>query len=433
MIDLAEIEGAPVDGLSKGFPPDAGPVPLGRIGERGWNLLRDDFPLPLALLRDSALINNSAWMRRFLAAGSAEIAPHGKTTMSPQLFKRQLDDGAWAITLATASQAAVARRFGFPRVLLANQLVSRNAIYWVLNELRRDPEFDFYCLVDSLEGATLLAQTARAEAAGRPLQLLLEGGIAGGRTGCRTIEEALAVARAVARASPHLALRGIEGFEGIIAEEDDAASETRVRAFLDFLVDIGRACDAEGLFAEGPVILSAGGSRYYDLVVERFGPARFNRPIKLVLRSGCYLTSDSMMYSRAFERLLTRSPEFAGLGSGFRPALEVWAYLQSRPEPKRALLGLGKRDASYDAGLPVPQLWFRPGGHQAPEAVPPGHAVVAINDQHAFLDLPANSPLRVGDMVGLGISHPCLTFDKWQVIPVVDDAYNIVSAIRTFF
>ena len=83
-------------------------------------------------------------MQAFVAQSRVVIAPHGKTTMSPQLFRRQMADGAWAITVATAHQLQVARSFGFQRIILANQLVGRQAIRYVLAELERDPGFDFY-------------------------------------------------------------------------------------------------------------------------------------------------------------------------------------------------------------------------------------------------------------------------------------------------
>jgi len=432
-VDLAELENAPIDDRIKGIPGGTPPFPLGAIGKKGWNLLREDLPLPVVVLKESALAHNGAWMRRFLAAGGAALAPHGKTTMSPQLFKRQLDDGAWAITLATVGQVQVARRYGVPRVLFANQLVGRPAIRYILDELKRDPGFDFYALVDSVAGVRHLAAAARERPPGRPLRLLVEGGFAGGRTGCRTLAAALEVARAVKEATPALALHGVEGFEGIIAGPDQAATEDRVGAFLDFLVEIARVAAAESLFADGPVILSAGGSGNYDLAVGRLAGAGLGRETKTVIRSGCYLTHDSIMYRELFRRIAERSPEVRRLGEGPRPALELWAYVQSRPEPTRAILGFGKRDSSYDAGLPAPQAWFRPGSEDAPRPLGPDHKVVALNDQHAFVDLPAESPLRVGDMVALGLSHPCLVFDKWQMIPIVDDEYNVVSAIRTFF
>jgi D-serine dehydratase len=207
----------------------------------------------------------------------------------------------------------------------------------------------------------------------------------------------------------------------------------RVVSFLGFLGAIAEGCDSEGLMAPGPVILSAGGSAFYDLVAETFNALSLEREKLVVIRSGCYLTHDSIMYERFARQMRERSEVVRSLGNPLRPALEVWAYVQSRPETKRVILNLGKRDCSYDAGLPKPSTWFRPLAHQAPQNLLNGHLCVEMNDQHLFMDVPDNSPLAVGDMVSFGISHPCLTFDKWQVVPIVDDAYNIVSMIRTFF
>ncbi len=432
MIDLHDIDDEPITGLTKGMPGGMAPIRLGDIGRQGWNVLREDLPLPLAVLKQSALDHNADWMSRFLALSGAVMAPHGKTTMSPQLFATQLAHGAWGITLATVQQVQVARRFGVSRIVLANQLVGRQAIRYVLDELHRDPAFELYCLVDSVEGVRLLADALARHPLARPLPVLLEGGAAGERTGCRDLPAAMAVARAVA-AEPRLALRGVEGFEGLIHAPDLPAQERAVTAFLGFLKTIAATCAAEGLFAPGPVILSAGGSAFYDMVVDGFRDASLGRELILLTRSGCYLTHDSAMYRRLFARLVERTPVAAGLGGGLRPALEVWAYVQSRPEPGKAILTAGKRDLSHDADMPVPLLWYRPGRHEAPVAVGDGCRIAELNDQHAHLLLPADSPLAVGDMVALGVSHPCTTFDKWQVICVVDDRYDVVSAVRTYF
>ena len=86
-----------------------------------------------------------------------------------------------------------------------------------------------------------------------------------------------------------------------------------------------------------------------------------------------------------------------------------------------------------DADLPLPEQWYRPGLHRRPQPLGDDFRVIELNDHHAYLALPAESPLRVGDMVSFGISHPCTTFDKWQLLYVVDDAYTVTEAIRTFF
>ena len=422
-----------LDGRIKGIPGGTPAIPLSQVGAQRWNVLREDLPLPLAVLKQSALDQNSRWMKRFLSLSGASIAPHGKTTMSPQLFQRQLGDGAWGITVATVGQLQVCREYGVPRVLFANQLVGEQAIRYVLDELHRDSEFDFYCLVDSIDGARLLADAAREHPLERPVQVLLEGGYPGGRTGCRDLPTALGVAREVKAAEPYLALRGVEGFEGLISGSSPDEVREKVAAFLAFLEEIAEVSEAEGLFSLGEIIVTAGGSAFYDMVTERFTRRDTGRAVRVVTRSGCYLTHDSRMYEDAFRNLLARSAEARNLGDGLRPALEVWAYVQSRPEPRRAILTMGKRDCSFDAGLPVPLVWSRPSQPGGPRALGPGYAITQLNDQHAFLDLPADSELRVGDMIGSGISHPCTTFDRWQLIPVVNDEYEVVSAIRTFF
>lgn len=417
-----------LDQCTKGMPGGIAPFRLDAIGARGWNVLNQDLPLPLAVLKDGALTHNSAWMRDFLGRSRVDIAPHGKTTMAPQLFRRQLADGAWAITLATAQQVQVARAHGVRRIILANQMIGPAFTGYVLAELKADPGFEFFCIVDSLENVAQLAEATRTAAIGRPLQVFLEGGMAGGRTGVRDRGTGLAVARAV-HAAPGLALRGVEGFEGLTSGTR-AEAEAQVRGFLDLLVDLALACEREDLFAPGEVILTAGGSAFYDMVIARLLHAGLSRPARVITRSGCYLSHDSVSYRRFFADIVDRTPE-AAAGGGLRPALEVWAYVQSRPQPDKVLLTMGKRDVGVD-DMPVAQAWFRP-GENAPREMPAGHRVVAHNDQHCHMMVPADSPLAVGDMVGFGVSHPCLTFDKWQVICVVDDAYNVVSAIRTFF
>jgi D-serine dehydratase len=430
-VDLRDIESSLVDLRTKGFPGTAKPLKLAEIGRQGWNVLDEDMPLPLCVIRKSALDHNRAWMREFLKRNNAVISPHGKTTMSPQLFAGQLADGAWAITVGTTHQIQVARSFGFQRIVLANQLVGRQAYRYVLDELARDPGFEFYSLVDSVALVEQMAAAARERRIGRPLTVFLEGGMKGMRTGARDLDTARAVAKAVKAAEPYLQLRGIEGFEGLVAQGEEGTR--RVQGFLDLLAEIARMVDAENLCGPGPLILTAGGTGFYDMVVKTFGAVKLSRPTMLLTRSGCYITHDSLGYEIAFDAIVARTPAAAAHG---RPmaSMEVWAYVQSRPEPTRVLVTMGRRDASADPLLPVPIKWFRPGSNtRAPIAIRFGYKCVAMNDQHGYLDVPEDSPLQVGDMIAFGINHPCLTFDKWQFIAVVDDDYNVIDALRTYF
>ena len=422
-----------IDSRTKGLPLGVGDIRLSEIGARGWNLLAEDLPLPAAILREDALANNGRWMRDFVQRTGAKLAPHGKTTLSPQLFARQIVDGAWGLTLSTAQHVKVARAAGVSRVLLANEPVGPAEIGYLLELLREDPTFDLYCLADSVEGVWRLAAAATEHAVGRPLNVLLEVGYAGGRGGCRDLDSALAVARAVAAAAPHLVLRGVEGFEGLHQHLPAPEGAAKVDDFLQALVAVAERLDAEGLFGAEPAILTAGGSAFYDLVMQALSRARLSRPPQIVLRSGCYLTHDAGLYERSFRAVRERSAVARDVDGAFQNALEVWAYVLSVPEPRRAILGAGRRDFGHDAAMPAPLKIFRPGRDTKPKSTPVGWEVAAVNDQHAHVALPEGADIAVGDMVALGVSHPCTTFDKWRLILVTDEAYAVTSAIQTFF
>lgn len=426
-IDLSAVEALDIDPLTKGLPFNTQPLTVGAVGEQGWNVLKGDLPLPVALVRQDIVAANAIWMDQFTRLNGMVIAPHGKTTMSPQLFATQIAHGAWAITVATVQQLQVCLRFGIKRVIVANQLVGDRAIDACFAALR-DPEIELYCLTDSPMGLALLAQGAARNPSqnGNVLRLLVEIGFDGGRAGVRTPAAALALARQVAT-TPGVALAGFECFEGLLPTTE------QVDRLLDRVATLAQTASTEGLLPENaPLIVSAGGTAFFDRVGERFNAARFHRPVLKILRSGCYLTHDSIGYAAAFDRIIDRTS--LKLPSGrLKAALEVWSYVQSRPEPGRAILTMGKRDAGFDAGLPVPLHWHRPGTTSGPKAVPEGHKLVALNDQHAHLDLPQDSPLQVGDMVGFGVGHPCTTFDKWQILMQVDEDYTVTGALKTFF
>lgn len=424
---------ASVDSTTKGLPHTSQEMTLAEIAGRQWNVLADDLPLPVVVLRSAALEKNRAWMRGFLEKTGAKLAPHGKTTMCPEIFRMQIADGAWGITLATMQQVRVAREAGIDRILMANELVSPRDIAYVLGELSAHRSFEFYCLVDSLAGVQRLAAAAETTPVGRPVNVLLEMGYTGGRTGCRDIERAVEISRAIQAAEPYLTLCGLEAYEGLFGHLPGTEAVPKVQQFLRDVVNAAERLDSEGLLGSQEIILSAGGSAYYDLVSEAFDCARLSRKASIVLRSGCYFTHDAGSYERYFQDVRSRSSVARAVGGGFENAVEVWAYVLSVPEAGRAILGAGRRDFGHDSGPPVPLKHCRPGKDTGPRAIASGHEIAAINDQHAHMRFPPDADIEPGDMVGLGISHPCTTFDKWQLLYVVDDNYTIRSALRTYF
>lgn len=417
---------------TKGLPANAQRTTLENVVAHNWNLLVEHLPLPAAVIKQSALEHNARWMRDFLKQSDVLLAPHGKTTMCPQLFDMQLEHGAWGITVATVQQLRVCRRFGVQRVLMANQLVGNDDIRYVASELARDPQFEFYCLVDSLAGVERLQQVLHACDRSVTLRVLVEVGLAGGRTGCRTADHAMDVAVAV-EAQPQLDLYGVECYEGGIVTKDAEDDARNVEIFLQQIAVVYRECQKRELFADSNnVILSAGGSAYFDIVAKVLGDVERER-VQAVVRSGCYLTHDSAFYKRLLQQVENRCEGHLPNQQGLQPALEVWAYVQSVPEPGLAILTLGKRDISHDIDLPVVEQWFRPKTMKQPQTAAEGMEIFALNDQHAYLRLPDGTQLQVGDMVSLGISHPCTTFDKWRLLWMVDDDYKVVAGLKTFF
>ncbi|MCW8125732.1 amino acid deaminase [Microbulbifer halophilus] len=391
------------------------------------NLLREELLLPVAVVYRSHFLNNLHWMQSFADRYGVALAPHGKTTMTPAFFREQIAAGAWGITLATAPQAAAAARAGIRRLLMANQLVGRQNMELISDLLAEagNESVDFYCLVDSTDNVRQLGEFFSAR--GQQLQVLIEIGVPGGRCGCRSREAVEAVCAAVA-AQPALALAGVETYEGLIHGEH---AEARVREHLisvrDLCIDLLR----EECFDTERAILTGAGSAWYDLVAEVFTECDEPRLLP-VIRPGCYLIHDCGIYREAQRQVMERLHSKPMPDGDLQSSLEVWAYVQSLPEAGLAILGLGKRDAAFDAGLPQASLYYRPGS-PAPRPAPHNWRTTAIMDQHCTMEIPADADLGVGDMIALSTSHPCLTFDKWRQIHMIDDEYNLLRRVETEF
>jgi len=422
-MDKKLFHGAPATLRGKGLGASDGALSTTNAGHQGWSILREQVSLPAAVLLRSALLHNLEWMRRFVAAYGVQLAPHGKTTMSPELFGLQLDAGAWGITVATAPQAREAWRAGARRLLIANQLVGP-ANMAIVADLLDAGDTEVFCLVDSADNADALGRWFHAR--GLRLDVLLEIGIAGGRTGVRDDAQAQAVVEAVARWPQALRLAGVEVYEGV------AGDEAGVRAVLRRSVETFQRLRDGRAFGRVPALLTGAGSAWFDVVAEEFAALSGDVAAEIVLRAGCYLTHDVGAYRQAATRIHASNPVARQMGTRLQPALRLWAYVQSRPEPDKAIIGLGKRDAAFDAGFPVPALHYRP-GDAAPADAAAHWQVTAMMDQHAFLQVRADDDLRVGDMLCFDISHPCLTFDKWRHLLVVDDDHTVVDAVSTQF
>ncbi|HEY3753578.1 MAG TPA: alanine racemase [Pseudonocardiaceae bacterium] len=411
-----------IDWQFKGLPAATFGRTVGDVAAAGLDLFDDGFVGPLLVLDDAALTHNLTTMADWCARHGMSLAPHGKTTMAPQLFARQLELGAWGMTAANISQARVYRAFGVRRIQLANELVDPAGLRWLAGELDRDPEFEFYCWADSVAGVGLMDAELRAAAVSRPMDVLVELGAPGGRSGARATAAATDVADAIT-ASPVLRLAGVGGYEGVVGH---GASATTLATLTEYLERLRRLAEQLPFPDVAEVIVTAGGSAYFDVVTDVLGRSWADPRVRPMLRSGAYVSHDDGFYQHVSplgeETRLADAPPF-------RAAFTAWGQVMSRPEPDLALLTMGKRDVPFDEGLPMPRLLRTVDGTTEPLT---GCRVSKVVDQHTFLVGDGGELPSVGDWVGFGLSHPCTTFDKWRLIPVVDGT-TVVDFVRTYF
>lgn len=420
-IDRDVLEDGPLGLRFKGLPPDAAALTADELAAQRRPLFGGGFSWPLMTLRTSAVEHNADLLAAYAARFGLGLAPHLKTSMSPRLADYALRRGAWGVTVATPHQARVFMAAGVHRVFLANQLFDA-ALIADAGEWARVEDREFVCQVDSVAGVERLSASATA-----PVDVVIEVGHAGGRTGARDADTFEDV-RAAALAAPNVTLRGVTAYEGSLSHSREKSELERVREFLREVRDLAARLAAD--VDERGLLVSAGGSIYFDCVAQVLAPAAFGDtgvPTITLIRSGAYLTHDSGLYA-IISPLGEETPEPA---ARLRSAITVWGQVLSRPEPDVVIVGAGRRDLNWDADLPTPhEVRDRAGDH--PRAATRWRTR-ELNDQHAFCEIPTDDPARPGDLVAFTISHPCTAHDRWTAPVLVDDRDIVVGVARCYF
>ena len=417
----------------KGLPADAAELTLAQLAQERRPLFTGGFSWPAMTIRLTAVEHNAALMADYVRSHGLQIAPHLKTSMSPRLAIIAEANGIWGVTVATPFQARVFMGAGADSIFLANELVERDFARQV-SAWQRQQGRRFLCYVDSVRGVEILDQHAVDG-----LDVVIELGHKGGRAGVRTLTEVSAVARAV-KGSRNLRLRGVGGYEGSVSHERDAGGMRAVRNYLRTLADAVRLA-APDCVPDLPIVVSAGGSLYFDCVAEILAPEQFPElDVTTIIRSGAYLTHDSNFYAR-------RSPLDGDLHQNeadtesvtpadrapdrLLPSIEVWGQVLSRPEATLVIVGAGRRDVNTDSGLPMPTRAVS--SSETDSRLLRDWSLHQLNDQHAFIEVPAEDPARPGDLVALAISHPCTLHQRWSAPLLLDDEDRVVDIARSYF
>ncbi|MBD1582908.1 alanine racemase [Pseudoalteromonas sp. S16_S37] len=398
---------------------------LQQLELQGWDILAEQVSLPVAVLRQGALQQNANWMAEFAKQNQVLLAPHGKTSMSPELFKYQLNAGAWAITVATVPQLMCAVEAGVERVILANQLVGRYHLE-VVARLLKTTSLQLFCFVESIDNAKVLGDFFDQQAL--KLNVLLEVGVIGGRCGVRTFDELTQLFK-TCQAYSSLQVMGLGFYEGVIGGE---RAEQDVEHFVKGLITQADLLHQQGMFACSEPLITGAGSAWYDVVTKVMKQSARSDEFKFVIRPGCYLIHDTGIYQDAQQAILARSEVACDIAGELVSSLFIWAYVTSLPEPGLAIVGMGKRDVAFDAGLPKPEFHYDIRNKRL-QSLNGDFYIEKIMDQHAMLRLSPNHLLSVGDMICFSTSHPCLTFDKWKQIGIVERDWVITKTIMTHF
>jgi len=433
MSEIRSLSGKSImlDDAVRGVPTGEARFCASEIAAKRWRPQDGAMALPVLTLDEAAFVHNGELMHRYAASCGALIAPHAKTSMAPDLVRWQIERGAWGATVADPRQAEVMARAGVDRLILANEVGGASGALRLARFVAARPNTELYAFADSPAAVAALAGAWRENPALPPLRVLAEVGA--GRAGARTLAEAIAVAEAVLSSDGRLTLDGVSTYEGpaerATLDETLAAIAALMALVADALVEVRRRV--------GPnkqLIVTAGGSSFFDLVVERLKPAVARDGLaRLVLRSGSIYFHDHGVYDRGMADIDARrgfalDGEIVSARAAFRPALRVWAEVLSRPERGLAICGLGKRDVSFDCDLPRPLLV-----HRAGRSRPVAARAAKLNDQHVFLAVSADDEIAVGDVVEFGVSHPCTCIDRYSFIFGVDEEGFIRHAFPTFF
>ncbi|MDA9749185.1 hypothetical protein N9U75_03430, partial [Pelagibacteraceae bacterium] len=193
----------------------------------------------------------------------------------------------------------------------------------------------------------------------------------------------------------------------------------------------------QSLYKEKKNIISGGGSEYFDLVVKYYNKSKITKDTKLILRPGSFIAYGHGYYEKKINNLRKRNLLTSILKKNntfFKPSLLLWAHVISINESGLAIINFGKRDASFDLGNPIPINVYRNKKiFKKIKYKSNNLSIYKLNDQHAFLKYNNKLKLNIGDLISFGVSHPCITLDKWRYIYLINSNHDIIDIYKTFF
>jgi D-serine deaminase-like pyridoxal phosphate-dependent protein len=211
--------------------------------------------------------------------------------------------------------------------------------------------------------------------------VLVDLNVGQGRCGVEPGQAGVRLAQHAAQ-STGIVLRGVMGYEGHLQPiRDRGERESRTRQAMAGLVATAQLIRDAGLPCE---IVSAGGTGTYDISGRIEGITE--------IQAGSYALMDT---------------DYTDVGVPFEPAFWLLGTVVSRPSRERCVADCGHKSTTKDHGNPALRGIA-------------GASVTSLNDEHATIALPPDSPIAIGDLVELLPSHTDPTVNLHDVFYVVE-------------
>ena len=427
-----------IDSKTKGIN-EINKIKVKNIPKKKWNIFKDNVQFPILTIKESIFKKNIESMTKYANQNGVFLAPHSKTSMCPQLLKKL---NCWGFSVANNQQLSVLLEMGIKNIIIANLITNKSNITSLLKLVEKYRySKNIYLCVDSLFGINLLSKTSIEYKSRSKIKILIETGFKNSRSGIRDLATLKQLTEKIIKLPNNFLLSGILFYEGAASTKNYKETLKRINKIIKFSTNSFEYLWNNNFFNSKEIILSGGGSEYFDLVVASFKKYRNIKNLKLVIRPGSFLAYGHGYYTKRLDEIDKRGGLFFNNNNNnikatnlFSPSLELWAYIISIQDKNMAILNFGKRDVSFDLGYPVPLAIYRKSKLIIKLDSKKKNLIIRrLNDQHAFLDYSGYDNIQIGDLIKFGISHPCITIDKWSFFYMCDEKYNIKEALKTFF
>ena len=433
---LKEIEETKINSKIKGIP-FLKSKSVKKIKLEKLNIIKENIQFPILSIDKLQLINNIRIMKNFAIKNNLSLAPHCKTFMSPQLINNHLKK-TWGLTISNNQQLSTIINLNVKNIIYGNLIVNEANLIQYLDIVKKYRKLTniYYC-IDSLFGLNLLMKVVTKKKYKFKIRILIELGTKNGRCGIRNFKSFKKIVISLNNIPKNILVSGLFFYEGAIKNSSLSKVSKKIMDLLQFTFRCHEELVYQNLYKEKIKLISGGGSEYFDLVTKYFNKFNTKNDTKLILRPGSFIAYGHGYYEKKINNLKKRNIIKSISDKNkifFKPSLLLWSHVLSINDNGIAIVNFGKRDVSFDLGNPIPiNVYRNKKKYRNNETKPNNLNVIKLNDQHAFLKYNNKIKLNIGDLISFGISHPCITLDKWKYVFLINSKFDVIDVYQTFF